>query len=1591
MAEQREQAGVLWQLLGTLQPGRETTEEHLAQARDELAAALAGGQSALSILTPLHRDALSTIAPLRAHDLSAISERALLPEGLRGVAALQAQGAQAAAAAVDTGMPRAAMAALRTTPLVAPFGALATEWTRGLAPERSYGPFLNTLGETYWIDFFSPVMLLSLVWAPDPQQKSMLLAMIPVRRRGALRSGRLRLAAGSVWLPTNLLVPGRPANEFIGVRVDGGSLALGGPTQLQTDSIVVNGNWYARLRLNLDRSASPAAAIGVGADATNARVDLPAELALEFGPTGLASVALSDASLAAYGTEATLERNQEHPFYDEPTHSVVVPCNATIENFGFHEQQSTLFRCQSAATVTGAGWAVTTTVTIPDKLGQASGAGYLWLGLGSGLSARWTGLPSPASLAKATLQLAPGTIAIAATIGNQPLQQSLPLWSESPAPTPRRSTIEFEAPAGTTFYYFAQAEAEGLSALGNLVGHLDRPLAADGRRLAVAMPSAMWSLLQTAAGTQIYAIGANSTAAQQSALALALENLLVTTRPPALLWANGQLTDGGLESGKLILRLPTQSLLPTLPDPYAASFEATSFAGGRDSSLGWIAASVTWTDIATPVMDFDLPTASAAPAVAADRRARDLAALDPEARQLFMLDLSSNADQFGVSVPVQSLAQVAIDGLSLVAPAASIGVFTLPPISWEPMLTKQALDAPLPPPPNDGGPALLAADSVTLVPVAPKPLLAEYVHAVNQKRNFAARLPLPFGIIANINTRPQDAGRDAPSPFTATGGVFDLHRPKFADDLVGARQLRLRAPEFAGMSRRFPPPSYTQTEDTDGYAAGVLSQDIHKRWQEDFGYGRRGIPLEHYELTGYGASLFSDWRGIAIGPAITQARFDVLVGRTGYEVIQMQSTKYPWCAKVVRTITIQRTNGGWVLREDSGWQPASEGLFHFPTSDDLPAIAFNPTIPPAFSDKLGQIHRGAVRGVVNIRNIRLAGPQFTVPPHNTIFRPVRFDADLLIDAAVTITVGGTKAAARIAADGTQVPAGTLVPSRDIDGYIQITGQTYAGTIDGKADPFALPADSHTIRQLFAARGSALAPHSCNADVGGTVGKPSVTLRAAQAAVGCDDNAADPHLVAALRGTPILPRDGAWSVGRMKATDTAPTALDPQVAVPLVRPAAGANGADKWHLADPADIRRLGDADKPTVIYGLLQSTGTQKTFYARPQAINGVPQIKVPQPPSFADVAALFNAAGIFPNLGDAFDFDTLSALDVATGDIGFQKQFTVKKVKGAPRETLLADLSIVQIVLRYGNENNNETVVDVTVGAPASPRWAISLKRVCFAIKYKSNDLIKMFADAKVDEATKPDFSNLNIHYVGFLSVLQDVFANVQQVARFLPGGAGAGLQVGFSQGRLTVRNEFALPNLPLGTGEITDIAVAMGVALQLSPLGIEFIAGLGSSEKPFRWVVSPLAGTGVVQVGVNNKGLDVLVQGGLGLGLAIDLGIAAGSAAITLAAEINTGIDPFELKVILSGRASVDVMRGLASATITLAAGLGISPPDNLLDLPVPPNFPTELGPYTIGFVASVAVGIHISICWVVDIDWDDYWQFRQEITTPRVSLPL
>src|SRR5262249_32180768 len=193
---------------------------------------------------------------------------------------------------------------------------------------------------------------------------------------------------------------------------------------------------------------------------------------------------------------------------------------------------------------------------------------------------------------------------------------------------------------------------------GRATAHIDRPVAADGRRLGVALPNAVLVLLQGPTETHLYLTAADPTAAQKPKLALALTNLLTTVHPPVLLLVNGPLQDQFVDAGKLTLRFDAQALLPTLPDPYASSFEA--FTAPRQSSLGLLVASVAWSEPDHAALDFALQTGAAPVAPAAV-----VAVVDRETPNLFMLDLSSNADQFGVAFPAQVLSQVATDGLSL--------------------------------------------------------------------------------------------------------------------------------------------------------------------------------------------------------------------------------------------------------------------------------------------------------------------------------------------------------------------------------------------------------------------------------------------------------------------------------------------------------------------------------------------------------------------------------------------------------------------------------------------------------------------------------------------------------------------------------------------------------------------------------------------------------------------------------------------------------------------------------------------------------------------------------------------------------------
>ena len=92
----------------------------------------------------------------------------------------------------------------------------------------------------------------------------------------------------------------------------------------------------------------------------------------------------------------------------------------------------------------------------------------------------------------------------------------------------------------------------------------------------------------------------------------------------------------------------------------------------------------------------------------------------------------------------------------------------------------------------------------------------------------------------------------------------------------------------------------------------------------------RRCRVERMEISGYGASMFSHWldQDAAIAQ-VSQASFDVLVGRTAHEVVQVRSILYPFGVHVVRTITFTRSSNGYVFRSDSGWKAESDGFYDF--------------------------------------------------------------------------------------------------------------------------------------------------------------------------------------------------------------------------------------------------------------------------------------------------------------------------------------------------------------------------------------------------------------------------------------------------------------------------------------------------------------------------------------------------------------------------------------------------------------------------------------------------------------------------------------
>jgi hypothetical protein len=168
------------------------------------------------------------------------------------------------------------------------------------------------------------------------------------------------------------------------------------------------------------------------------------------------------------------------------------------------------------------------------------------------------------------------------------------------------------------------------------------------------------------------------------------------------------------------------------------------------------------------------------------------------------------------------------------------------------------------------------------------------------------------------------------------------------------------------------------------------------------------VPISSIDLSGYGASMVSAWADPQVGSGIDQARFQVFVGRTAYELVEAQTYILPWRIPVVDTTVFERDSAGYVARHNTGWR-----------ARDVAAFQYEVGTP---------VEQGGVRDIRNVRNIRASGAADIVVPKLGPFRPVLFDADVML---LTDTSPGSHGLA------VTNPTNGILPSRGMLGYLRL--------------------------------------------------------------------------------------------------------------------------------------------------------------------------------------------------------------------------------------------------------------------------------------------------------------------------------------------------------------------------------------------------------------------------------------------------------------------------------------------------------------------------------------------------------------------------
>ncbi|MCC2591138.1 hypothetical protein [Chryseobacterium sp. MFBS3-17] len=1221
-------------------------------------------------------------------------------------------------------------------------------------PEKTIGPFSNLDGLDVVYNFYRYIDDFKILF-PGETQAAML---IPVRLQRIVmpnsRLSTLTLIKGNVWLRADLLDPAAPKEKYVGLRINGGSIKLGGSFTSAGNSVQIPKNSVLECDFQADNTYQPENTEPLGKDGKNSI----------FTPTPFLKLKSVNSRLRVTGTGdfygKTLEQeiqlsSRDTTFdWDSGNAQMELVLSTATQNFSVRNSESELYTLQGHCRILSTRWLLPSRTLQQNKSVEVAANGALGIKLSTGLLCTWDGIRSaefPVEINECGLLFMTGMLLIRAQGADlQMMHDHLKLWQKS---AERPDFMELQASFGEYGALVITSQtnvADMVTAHADTKFFIDKPLRADNRPVHPETKKSVYAKGHSQSGkiimiadsdllTEDQIPGANQPLRK---LQFALENAYITTTEEKALLLNAKYNDQNLiYDGSLLLQYGIYHVLPTLPHPYTSNRYLHERNRAQHPS-GTFQAIISWSTgndltLAQVVFKMNKLFSDESLMVNTENTSQSKRHRALQMSNRFMLfDVSTESDHWGVAfsfenreimrklyaddVNVTGENVVTINKNYLQTPMGFMHGLTLPHISWEPVLNITPPAVPVDPPlgilqqNNNNIPTVFSQLYNKVVRIHPQDFMQNFRFSLKTPSEETKQLQskilftLPNGKLSVVSLNPYQQEQ------MHQKNHLEFIMPKFEhqnQSIQGSIQFRIAA--YKDNNPDKPPRLRGRTEQlrnlTDFDNISILGETVTNIFNNVFGQQNEvdvGVPITHIDFSGYGASTFSNWKNpTAKFATIAQAKFDVLKGRTAHELVQAVSVIYPWGICTTRTVTFLRNNNAVIFREDSGWVAKSDGLFdfsfHWPNNNTTD-----------FYQNLYDIYPGLVQGLHDVTNIR--------EDYNDLIKGsyTRQNGDYYVNKNNNNSLE-TNTAGTTAYEFVAVYFDANVKLDPLDK--EVTGKRFKGYLQVK--PEGVPVPARILKDIL---NKSQNPVSGDIDTLLPVERSLQKFKSNAVEVNAsyqNDSTAAITFVASVKGSVILPPDGSWSVVEVDKGSGTVQNLKTGTTVGLVkdglRPKNHGNpftlNTTKTLLAFPDGLKNSASSFSKT--YGLLQNTETQKLLLNAVQYVKGQPEKYTSDPALLADSFRLLNSKGPFPNLSEAITIDNAAqtVMDLLPeGDVsaGIKKIFSYEVPPEFFYDIVGEKGDAFRIYIKYTaiDENGDSTeksIIKYVTDSASEDRWS--------------------------------------------------------------------------------------------------------------------------------------------------------------------------------------------------------------------------------------------------------------------------------------------